>query len=113
MTEPASPYSIGSETWPGLSKLIEECGEVLQVAGKIIGLGPNLPAEFYKHWDGTDVRERLTSELGDLLAAIAFVINTNDLDWSAINAQEETKTERFHTWHREQGPAALPSEGAE
>lgn len=32
-------FSLGSRTWPGLSKLVEECGEVLQIAGKIMGTG--------------------------------------------------------------------------
>lgn len=27
-------YAIGSKKWPGLTKLIEEAGEVLQVVGK-------------------------------------------------------------------------------
>lgn len=31
-------FSIGGTLWPGLSKLIEECGEVLQVGGKLIGM---------------------------------------------------------------------------
>jgi hypothetical protein len=29
----ASDFSIGGKKWPGLSKLIEECGEVMQIAG--------------------------------------------------------------------------------
>lgn len=29
-------FSIGSKRWPGISKLIEECGEVLQIAGKLM-----------------------------------------------------------------------------
>jgi NTP pyrophosphatase (non-canonical NTP hydrolase) len=69
------PYAIGSETWPGLSKLVEECGEVLQVAGKLMGTGGQV-----EHWDGTDLRERMTEELADLLAAIDFLQYMNDLD---------------------------------
>jgi NTP pyrophosphatase (non-canonical NTP hydrolase) len=64
----AAPFSIGSDIWPGLSKLIEECGEVTQVVGKIIGAHPNVD-----HWDGTNLRERLQEELADLSAAICFV----------------------------------------
>ena len=37
MAQPtAGPYSIGSDVWPGLSKLAEESGEVVQVIGKIV-----------------------------------------------------------------------------
>jgi hypothetical protein len=87
------PYSIGSTTWPGLSKLIEECGEIIQVAGKIIGSGgdPN-------HWDGTDLEVRFVEELGDLLAAIRYVRAHNVLDRLAIDARVDTKFLRFQTW---------------
>lgn len=90
------PYCIGSQTWGGLSKLIEECGEVQQVAGKIIG------AEgITHHWDGSNLRERLTSEMGDLMAAIRFVAEQNDLDWAAIEDREKEKLRLFHKWHWE------------
>ncbi len=32
-------FSIGSDIWPGISKLIEEAAEVGQVCGKLIGSG--------------------------------------------------------------------------
>jgi hypothetical protein len=50
-SKPAGPYSIGSTVWPGLSKLVEEMGEVGQVVGKLIATGGD-PA----HRDGTDLR---------------------------------------------------------
>jgi hypothetical protein len=90
----AGPYSIGSDTWPGLSKLIEECGEVIQVAGKLIAANgdPN-------HWDGTDLHERLQEELGDLLAAIAFVEQRCGLKRNAIDRRSLTKLLKFNEWH--------------
>lgn len=87
-------FAIGSTVWPGLSKLIEECGEVQQVAGKLLGTG-GAP----DHWDGTDLRERLTEELADLKAAIRFVILFNELDRELIETLEEAKMATFELWH--------------
>jgi NTP pyrophosphatase (non-canonical NTP hydrolase) len=94
----AGPYSIGSDHWPGLSKLIEECGEVIQVAGKIIATNGETA-----HWDGTDLRERLQDELGDLVAAVAFVGERNHLDQDRVLARVDEKSDLFDRWHVEQG----------
>lgn len=91
----ATPYAIGSERWPGLSKLTEEAGEVLQVVGKIIATGGRL-----EHWDGTDLRTRLVEELGDLAAAIVFVAEANDL-LDEIEVRKVSKLATFRRWHRE------------
>lgn len=95
MSKGSGDFSIGSQFWPGISKLIEECGEVIQVAGKLIG-ARGVP----EHWDGTDLHARMTEELADLLAAISFVIAENELDAASINRRWEEKKERFYRWHR-------------
>jgi NTP pyrophosphatase (non-canonical NTP hydrolase) len=85
----------------GLSKLIEECGEVLQVAGKIQGAG----GIDVRHWDEVVVkqtlRERLEDEIGDLLAAINFVVDKNRLSLSKIQARRDCKLDQFQTWDAE------------
>jgi NTP pyrophosphatase (non-canonical NTP hydrolase) len=86
-------YSIGSTHWPGLSKLVEEMGELQQVLGKILGTGGSL-----HHWDG-ELGPRVTEEIGDVLAAIAFFIWANDLDLEGIKARSELKKENFKRWH--------------
>jgi NTP pyrophosphatase (non-canonical NTP hydrolase) len=91
-------FAIGSRTWPGVSKLVEELGEVAQVAGKLIATGGR-PS----HWDGTDLRSRLEDELSDLSAAIAFVIDQNALDSARIARRRDEKLRRFRGWHRDQG----------
>ncbi len=91
---PAGPYSIGSSHWPGLSKLAEEAGEVLQVVGKILGTGGEA-----QHWDGSNLRDRLQEELADLTAAIVFVVEKNGLDVNALTSRTEEKLELFKQWH--------------
>lgn len=92
----AGDFSIGGKVWPGLSKLIEECGEVLQVCGKIIG-----SRGVEDHWDGTNLRARLHEELGDLLAAAQFVETENKLNPWEVFLRAMKKLALFNTWHKE------------
>lgn len=91
-------YSIGSEHWPGTSKLIEEMGELQQVLGKLLGTGGEV-----HHWDGSNLRERLLEEAGDLLAAIHFFRfqNLSDEENIAIAQRMDHKLELFMKWHRD------------
>lgn len=93
-------YDIGSETWPGLSKLIEECGEVTQVSGKIIGCGGDSI-----HYDGSDLRRKLEEELADLTAAVSFVTRRCQLDESRILDRAREKAVTFERWHAEESSA--------
>lgn len=97
----AGPYSIGSDTWAGLSKLIEEMGEVGQVVGKLIATGGAV-----EHWDGTNLRHRLSEETADLAAAIEFMAMVNGLDTNEWRERRRKKLAQFMAWHREQGAAA-------
>ncbi len=94
---PPGPYSIGSDRWPGLSKLVEEMGEVQQVLGKLIATGGESA-----HWDGTDLRQRLREELADLKAACVFFAQVNQLDAVTDIEREHRKIRQFHAWHAEQ-----------
>lgn len=94
-------FSIGSSFWPGISKLLEEAGEVIQVGGKLLGTAGQLD-----HWDGTNLKERLEDELADLQAAIEFVACHNDLDDQRMRERIDRKIELFNEWH--QGKDRLP-----
>lgn len=93
----AGPYSIGSSRWAGLSKLIEEAGEVLQIVGKLIATGGEVA-----HWDGSNLRDRFIEELADLQAACAFVAEVNGLDSEQLRERTRKKLEQFRTWHAAQ-----------
>jgi NTP pyrophosphatase (non-canonical NTP hydrolase) len=90
-------FSIGAKLWPGISKLIEEAGEVLQVAGKLIAIHGE-----EAHWDGSNLRQRLQEEMGDLTAALLFVAEACGLDERFIQERAARKLEQFRAWHREQ-----------
>lgn len=86
-------YAFGSDNWPGLAKLVEECGEVLEIAGKIMGVGGG-PEPL--GWDGTALIEALEEELADLTAAIGFVVDHAGLE-GGIRSRE--KRAQFLEWH--------------
>lgn len=83
-------FCMGATVMPGLSKLVEEAGEVLQVAGKLIQTGGEA-----EHWDGSD-----------LLAAMDFFVRHNGLDIGAVQRRAEAKLVKFEQWHAEQGGQA-------
>lgn len=91
-------FAIGDKEWPGISKLVEEAGEVGQVAGKLMGTGGHLA-----HWDGTNLARRLEEEMGDVLAAVNFVLMTCDeVSAQEVRQRAEYKLTLFMEWHKEQ-----------
>ena len=91
------PFALGSTLLPGLSKLMEEAGEIVQVGGKMLQVGNDGP-----HWDGSILRLRMEEDLGDITAAIEFFIEYNDLDSQRIGARAIEKLALFVKWHKEQ-----------
>jgi NTP pyrophosphatase (non-canonical NTP hydrolase) len=87
-------FAIGDKEWPGISKLIEEAGEVQQVCGKLMG---TRGAE--NHWDGTNLKVRLEQEIADLMAACNFVVTHCGLDPVAVSKRITDKVGTFDNWH--------------
>ena len=77
--------------WVGLFKLTEEAGEVLQVIGKL-HVKPN-----GDHWSG-DLVPMIEDELGDLLAAVAYVIDHNNLNFDKISERVHQKRQLYEKW---------------
>lgn len=93
--QPSEPFVIGTHTWPGVAKLIEECGELTQILGKLLAY-PDA-----QHPDGTNLIDRLHDEIADISAAIEFLIsaNGNTLDEGRILRRARTKLDQFKDWH--------------
>lgn len=100
MSAEIPPFAIGSRLWPGAAKVSEEAGELIQVIGKLVAYPDN------QHPDGSDLRERLIEEVGDVLAALDYFVFASGLPWSAINAREDEKHKRFWRWHEQELAAA-------
>lgn len=95
-----APYGIGSDTWPGLSRLAADAAQVVRVAVAIIGTGNDT-----QH-DAAVQRESLQEELGDLRAAIDYVIGKNALDWAAVNSRRDRKRSLYERGIDEDQPPA-------
>ena len=80
----------------GLTKLIEECAEVIQVAAKAQALGT-----LGVHWDGTNLKDLLEDELADVMAATMFVAEKFNLNQGRMAARADGKLELYHTWDEE------------
>ena len=82
------------ERWKGAFKLVEECGELLQLLGKL-GAFPG-----GHHPDGKgDLAVRLEHECGDVLAALMYFVTHNpELSARAMSKQYDTKLEQFRQW---------------
>ena len=73
-----------------LALLVEECGEVLQVAGKILRHG------YQAH--GHDNRIALEHELGDLLFAVRLMGAADDLWLSSVERFAAEKPAKAAPW---------------
>jgi NTP pyrophosphatase (non-canonical NTP hydrolase) len=79
----------------GLAKLLEELGELSQVAAKRL-------AYFHTstHPDGAgDLNERMRDEMGDVLGAIAFVGEQFGITPADVQQRAARKLKLFRQWH--------------
>ncbi len=80
----------------GLTKLIEECGELVQIAAKKAAY-----MHTDQHPDGQgSLSARLAEEIADVQAAIALVIDKLQLDHEKIAWRTEQKLRLFRHKHR-------------
>ena len=85
----------------GLVKLSEEAAEVTQVAQKLVAYPELEFDDIDKHPDGSNLRQRLEEEMGDVLAAIDFVTTKLNLASESIQDRRALKLVTFRRWDRE------------
>lgn len=86
----------------GLAKLVEECGEVMQVAGKMIQYPELQPiTNVNKHPDGTVLRDKLEEEIADVAASLRFVADKLKLSKVKISKRLAEKLKLFEQWDKE------------
>lgn len=80
----------------GLNKLIEECGELLQIAGiKLSNMeSDEAPGRDYS------LKATLEDEMADLAAATGFVIEKLGLDVERMRLRAEGKLARYRLWDK-------------
>lgn len=94
---PAPSFAIGSDVWPGLAKLAEECGELVQVITKIMAF----VGREDDHPGGEDLRARLIEEMGDVMAALRYVREENDIEVQVMS-RAAGKLRTFYEWHADE-----------
>lgn len=92
-------FAFGDTEWPGLAKLAEESGELVQVIGKLM-----MTHGRAKHWEGSDLRWNLVKEMADVSAALSFVevYALTAKEREAYDARCIEKFALFEQWHQEQ-----------
>lgn len=86
-----------------LSILIEECGEVIQAACKILrhGYASNHPVD---PWHGTN-RRSLEKEIGHIIHVVSRMENASDLDSAVITESAQAKAANITTYLHHQEPS--------
>jgi hypothetical protein len=107
-----SVFAFSDKDWPGIAKLIEECGELQEVLPLVIlmkSLGKLSQTQGKlvmiqggtDHWSG-NLRKALIEEMADVVAAIQFVgeHNLGKRERKMIATRVKNKIKRFEKWHR-------------
>ena len=77
-----------------MSILQEECAEVIQAVSKINRFG----IDNYKPGKPKTNREHLEEELGDLLAMVDLLIETELVSWGNLEMAKRAKIEKLKKW---------------
>lgn len=80
----------------GLAKLIEECGELQQVAAKKLAYFST-----DNHPDGSDLKQRMLEEIADVMAAAEFVIVQFGINRREVEKRIQRKYDLFSEWHKQ------------
>lgn len=83
-------FFVSEDLWPGISKVVEECGELLQILGKLMAY----PVGRYP--DGQDLKVLVEEEIADLYAALDYFVEVNGLD--NTTDRRCVKLKRFKEW---------------
>lgn len=78
----------------GLTKLIEECGELVQILAKKTAY----PTGKYPTRKFKDINARIVEEMGDVLAAMEFVVDKFELPGDEIEERMNTKLKKYKEW---------------
>ncbi len=92
-------FAFGDKEWPGIAKLNEESGELVQVIGKLM-----MTHGKAEHWSGDNLRVNLVHEMADCAAAIDFVMKhaLTEAERFALVTRLREKFALYETWHAEQ-----------
>lgn len=91
----------------GLTKLSEECGELVQAIAKFTTFKDECPDKDI-HWDGKSVSKSLEDEIADVIAATVVVTEIFRLDLGRIIDRQLYKKALFEYWHKGGTDTSIP-----
>lgn len=81
----------------GLVKLVEECGELIQIASKKM-----TRMDSDAHWDNAgSISSRMEDEIADVFAAATIVMENFNLNRERVSERADAKIKLFQTWMTE------------
>lgn len=87
----------------GLVKLVEECGELIQIASKKM-----TRMDSDEHWDGKgSLRTRMEDEIADVQAILEVIQHKFDLDLVRIQTRKLEKMICFIGWDKQPEDSAV------
>jgi hypothetical protein len=95
MSEPFSNGLSDAEV-ERLGLLAEECGEAIQIIGKILRHGYE-SVNPYEEYNGTN-RDRLTREIADILVALDFMLLNRDVLQAQLDERKKIKHHKIWDW---------------
>lgn len=90
--EPTSLEDNPSDLRDVLDKLQEECAEIIMAAAKAKTFG------LIDSWEGETNRQKLETEIGDLLCVISILVDNKVLDHDTIEVARFVKFLKMKTW---------------
>lgn len=105
-------FAFSDKDWPGIAKMVEECGELqevlpLVILAKSLGTITQTQGKLLMiqggtdHWSG-DLRKAMIEEMADVQAAMRFVAehNLGKRERKSLATRVEKKLQRFEKWHK-------------
>lgn len=92
MIEPTALEDNQNDLHDVLDMLIEECAEIVQAASKAKRFG------LIDGWEGKTNRQKLETEIGDLLCIISILVDNKVLDHDTIEVARFKKFLKMKTW---------------
>jgi len=81
--------------WTGVAKLNEECGELVQVIGKLMSRPSGVG------WQDERLIDKFNEELADVRAAVKFAFDTNtSVDRKFVRKRTNQKYAKFKIWNK-------------
>ena len=87
-------FQLQSKDWPGVAKVLEESSELNVNLAKLMATNGDA-----SYWGGVNLRDEITDEIADTLAAIYFFLEFNpQINFEHVKDRWGTKAQKYRKW---------------